>query len=470
MMKLRKKLMLMFSCLSLLFEPKVYAKGGGAGTGGSGGSTSSGGSYTGNRNYSSGSGWVFWYYSTDGGRSCGNYCIIAFSITGFLILLVILTRYTSPPAYDNVSSAPEPSHLHGLRHESTWDAYKAGQKFSRENPVIEDKPPPDHIRYILSLGPKAWKMVLEENVMKSKLATIYNNGLRIEFHKKLDVTVQANYPMDKIINPSDNYSDSESEEIQDVITPTSITGLYEEKNILPTYSQSNKNNFLQFPQPIHMDDTHSSSRNKIAPDDMMTIRSTTSKGGGSSRGGTPKGGRTPRGVTPRGSPRNSLRAVTPTRISISLFLYYEITILSNPNKDTTIVIGLATKPYPSWHKESVGFHSDDGHKFHNESYGGKTYSDSWGSVGDVMGCGYYPDTGIVFFTKNGINLGNAFTGLRHIWFPAVGADNKCKIELNFGSGEKKFWYEEAKGTSVMGFFKSSNTETYDYEEFNKEKI
>ncbi|CAG8525528.1 11422_t:CDS:1 [Diversispora eburnea] len=55
----------MFSYLSLLFEPKVYVKGG------------------------AGSRWVFWYYSTNGGISCGNYRIIIFSTTGFLILLIL---------------------------------------------------------------------------------------------------------------------------------------------------------------------------------------------------------------------------------------------------------------------------------------------------------------------------------------------------------------------------------------------
>ncbi|RHZ76956.1 hypothetical protein Glove_187g125 [Diversispora epigaea] len=50
------------------FEPIVYAKG-------------------------EGSGWVFWYYFTDGERSCGNYCIITFSATGFLILFNVTDIY-----------------------------------------------------------------------------------------------------------------------------------------------------------------------------------------------------------------------------------------------------------------------------------------------------------------------------------------------------------------------------------------
>ncbi|CAG8616719.1 3408_t:CDS:2 [Paraglomus occultum] len=91
--------------------------------------------------------------------------------------------------------------------------------------------------------------------------------------------------------------------------------------------------------------------------------------------------------------------------------YFEVTVLSNPkSKDTTIAIGLATKPYPpfrlpGWNLYSVGYHSDDGCKFDN-AYGGRDYGPEWGKIGDTVGCGYYPNTGFVFFTKNGENIGN----------------------------------------------------------------
>lgn len=55
----------------------------------------------------------------------------------------------------------------------------------------------------------------------------------------------------------------------------------------------------------------------------------------------------------------------------SWFYYYEITILSNPNNKTKIAIGLTTKPYPTFrlpgcNSHSVGYHSDEGRKLHNE--------------------------------------------------------------------------------------------------------
>ncbi|CAG8525627.1 11427_t:CDS:2, partial [Diversispora eburnea] len=125
-----------------------YVKGGGGGCG-----CGEGSSYTSNRIYSSGSGWVFWYYYTDGWRRRENYCIVTLSTTGFLIILILYCnistkkksnqikskevktiivklspeitlaaviawnrslneyRLETPPAYDNVSLAPVPPHL-----------------------------------------------------------------------------------------------------------------------------------------------------------------------------------------------------------------------------------------------------------------------------------------------------------------------------------------------------------------------
>ncbi|PKY14572.1 hypothetical protein RhiirB3_466167, partial [Rhizophagus irregularis] len=105
------------------------------------------------------------------------------------------------------------------------------------------------------------------------------------------------------------------------------------------------------------------------------------------------------------------------------FYYYEITILSNPNNDQTIIaIGLATKNYsinrlPGCDTHSVGFHSDEGRTFHNEGYTGSKYAEKWGKIDDVIGCGYCPNTGQIFFTMNGKNLGIAYTSLFYNWYP-----------------------------------------------------
>ncbi|CAG8490162.1 314_t:CDS:2 [Diversispora eburnea] len=117
--------------------------------------------------------------------------------------------------------------------------------------------------------------------------------------------------------------------------------------------------------------------------------------------------------------------------------YFEITVLSNPHpNNTTIAIGLATKPYPSfrlpgWNMHSVGYHSTNGKKF-EDSTGGNDYGPKWGEPDDTIGCGYNPDAGYVFYTKNGQFLGNAYTGKSHIWFPTIGATGQCTIQTNFG--------------------------------------
>ena len=63
-------------------------------------------------------------------------------------------------------------------------------------------------------------------------------------------------------------------------------------------------------------------------------------------------------------------------------------MLSKPSKDTTIAIGISTKPYPyfrlpGWNQNSVGYHSNDGRKFWNDEFGGRDYGLGWGKKGDI---------------------------------------------------------------------------------------
>jgi len=100
-----------------------------------------------------------------------------------------------------------------------------------------------------------------------------------------------------------------------------------------------------------------------------------------------------------------------------------------------------TTRLPGWNLYSVGYHSD-GYKF-NDAVKGRSYGPEWGKVGDTVGCGYLSATGLVFFTKNGQILGTACTSIRHLWYPTIGADGPCKLEVNFGDGERQFRYGEA---------------------------
>ena len=60
----------------------------------------------------------------------------------------------------------------------------------------------------------------------------------------------------------------------------------------------------------------------------------------------------------------------------------------------------------------------------------------------MIGCGYYPSTGQVFFTKNVKNFDIVYTGYIIYGFPTVGAaDGICSLEASFG--QKEFKYRQA---------------------------
>ena len=103
---------------------------------------------------------------------------------------------------------------------------------------------------------------------------------------------------------------------------------------------------------------------------------------------------------------------------------------------TNVSVGLATKPYPSFrlpghNRYSVAYHSS-GDKSHNYPFTQGTFGPAL-KEGDVLGVGYRPRSGTVFFTRNGRKLEDAFVGLTK-WnlFPTVGADGPCSVHVNLG--------------------------------------
>ena len=59
---------------------------------------------------------------------------------------------------------------------------------------------------------------------------------------------------------------------------------------------------------------------------------------------------------------------------------------------------------PGWHATSWGYHGDDGMKFNISLEQGLRYSKTY-TNNDTVGCGINMQTGKVFFTLNGSNLG-----------------------------------------------------------------
>ncbi|KAB8296805.1 hypothetical protein EYC80_002222 [Monilinia laxa] len=115
--------------------------------------------------------------------------------------------------------------------------------------------------------------------------------------------------------------------------------------------------------------------------------------------------------------------------------YWESKIYDKP-ESTLISIGVATKPYPlfrlpGWHKYSVAYTST-GHRRYNQPFSGPVYGPQY-VQGDVIGVGYRPRTGTIFFTRNGKKLEDVAHGLKsQNLFPAVGANGPCTVHVNFG--------------------------------------
>ena len=119
-----------------------------------------------------------------------------------------------------------------------------------------------------------------------------------------------------------------------------------------------------------------------------------------------------------------------------LLYYFEMKIISK-GRDGYMGIGLAAADVnmarlPGWDKNSYGYHGDDGHSFCSSGTGvsyGPTFT-----TGDVIGCGYNLVENTCFYTKNGLNLGRAFSDLAAApLYPTVGLQTPGEeVEANFG--------------------------------------
>ena len=132
--------------------------------------------------------------------------------------------------------------------------------------------------------------------------------------------------------------------------------------------------------------------------------------------------------------------------------YWEAKIYDKP-ETSLISIGVSTKPYPlfrlpgdlicpslnecflltplGWHKSSIAYTST-GQRRYNQPFTPTNYGPEF-VQGDVIGVGYRPRTGTVFFTRNGKKLDDVAHGLKtQNFFPTAGANGPCTVHVNFG--------------------------------------
>ena len=115
--------------------------------------------------------------------------------------------------------------------------------------------------------------------------------------------------------------------------------------------------------------------------------------------------------------------------------YWEAKLYDKP-ESTLVSIGVTTKPYPLFrlpgmHKYSIAYTST-GHRRYNQPFNSTAYGPPY-VQGDIVGVGYRPRTGTLFFTRNGKKLEDVAHGLKsQNFFPTVGANGPCNIHVNFG--------------------------------------
>uniref|UniRef100_A0A915DS63 B30.2/SPRY domain-containing protein n=1 Tax=Ditylenchus dipsaci TaxID=166011 RepID=A0A915DS63_9BILA len=136
----------------------------------------------------------------------------------------------------------------------------------------------------------------------------------------------------------------------------------------------------------------------------------------------------------------SIRSNTPIPKGLD-FYYFEMTV-SKSGKNRKLVIGLSEQEFglgnnlPGFDEWSVGYHGHTGYK-HAICRDGAQYGPTFGSK-DIIGCGLNFKAKTIFFTKNGVYLGDAFERAQTevALFPTIGmASNKSEIMLNFGQNK-----------------------------------
>ncbi|KAG9397035.1 SPRY domain [Carpediemonas membranifera] len=130
-------------------------------------------------------------------------------------------------------------------------------------------------------------------------------------------------------------------------------------------------------------------------------------------------------------------ATTDIPFPTDIFVGYFEMACTCGGRENAIAIGLICRDsprnkQPGWTSDTFGYHGDDGRIF-NYSGSGTPWGPKY-TKGDVVGCGYIPSSGDVFFTVNGEHIGDAFKGkATGRYCPAIGLhSNGEAVEVNLG--------------------------------------
>ncbi|KAI3340666.1 hypothetical protein F4824DRAFT_397365 [Ustulina deusta] len=156
-------------------------------------------------------------------------------------------------------------------------------------------------------------------------------------------------------------------------------------------------------------------------------------------------------------PLYSVSAHSPIATGRRKTIYYEVHILQDSRHEISLALGYSAPPYPpfrlpGWHRGSLGVHGDDGNKYINDRWGGKSFTHPF-RRGETLGLGMdlipAPGGGIaveIFLTRDGAEAGRwdlheetdlqqdlPVTGLEgfHDLCASVGVFDKVAFEIVF---------------------------------------
>lgn len=177
-------------------------------------------------------------------------------------------------------------------------------------------------------------------------------------------------------------------------------------------------------------------------------------------------------------PLYSVMAHSPMRTKATKTIYYEVKIARSNRGEVSLAMGYTANPYPTfrlpgWHRGCLAVHGDDGSKYINDRWGGKSFTEPF-KPGETLGLGMTftardlnapPAYGVppsdaqspinveIFFTRNGRKDGSwdlheegdakedlPVTGLEGFndIYAAVGTFEKVEFEILFNPADWSF--------------------------------